>query len=110
LFFTVARTNARSIRTVPDENPDSVNDAAFAVTMGPSPTRYVTKWQDVPAVYHGGGCGFSFADGHAEIKKWKDGRTLSLKSTYTRSVTSVTQSNPDNPDILWVMERTTALK
>jgi len=91
-----------------DENPDSVNDAAFAVTMNQWPTRYVTLWQDVPAVYHGGGCGFSFADGHSEIKKWKDGRTLRLKSKYVSGVTGVTQSNPDNPDILWVMERTTA--
>jgi len=90
-----------------DENPDSVNDAAFAVTMG-TPGRVVTKWQDVPATYHGGGCGFSFADGHSEIKIWKDGRTLKLKPTYTRSVTSVTQDNPPNHDILWVMERTTA--
>jgi hypothetical protein len=50
-----------------DENPDSVNDAAFAVAMG-SPTRAVTTWQDGPATYHCVGCGFSFADGHSEIK------------------------------------------
>ena len=104
----MTRPPPSSLWVIVDEGPDSVNDAAFAVTMGSWPTRYVTIWQDVPATYHGGGCGFSFADGHSEIKMWMDKRTLSLRPTYTRSVTGVTQANPDNPDILWVMERTTA--
>src|SRR5207302_8474038 len=29
------------------------------------------NWQDIPASYHNGACGFSFADGHSEIKKWR---------------------------------------
>jgi prepilin-type N-terminal cleavage/methylation domain-containing protein len=29
-------------------------------------------WEDLPASYHHGACGFSFADGHSEIKKWTD--------------------------------------
>jgi prepilin-type processing-associated H-X9-DG protein len=88
-----------------DENPDSINDAAFAVKVDlPWPA---TVWQDIPATSHGGGCGFSFADGHAEIKKWKDGRTLSLKATYSRrSNYGVFQR--DNYDIEWVKERTTS--
>ena len=65
-----------------NENPDSVNDAAFAVKM-----EYQGRgalWQDGPATYHGGGCGFNFADGHSEIRKWKDPRTLTgtMKTTY----------------------------
>jgi prepilin-type N-terminal cleavage/methylation domain-containing protein/prepilin-type processing-associated H-X9-DG protein len=90
-----------------DENPDSVNDAAFAVRM--SPPWPTTFWQDGPANYHGGGCGFSFADGHSEIKKWKDGRTLALRTTYKSPfLYSVLQTQ--NKDILWVQERTTARK
>ena len=93
-----------------DENPDSVNDAAFAVAMG-LPNRQVTGWQDGPATYHGGGCGFSFADGHSEIKKWKDGRTLGrpMQATYLYRF-AYSQIQPNNPDIAWVMERTTAPK
>ncbi|HZR15719.1 MAG TPA: prepilin-type N-terminal cleavage/methylation domain-containing protein [Verrucomicrobiae bacterium] len=49
-----------------DEQADSVNDAFFTV-----PDTGVTAWGDVPASYHNGACGFSFADGHAEIHKWK---------------------------------------
>ena len=44
-----------------------------------------TIWQDAPANYHCGGCGFSFADGNSEIKKWRDGRTLAIKTTYVTS-------------------------
>ena len=88
-----------------DENPDSVNDAAFAVRMDPQ--WPATLWQDGPANYHGGGCGFGFADGHSEIKKWKDPRTLALKTTYRTSFNySIAQVN--NLDIQWVRERTTA--
>jgi len=93
-----------------DENPDSINDAAFAVAMG-VPGRVTTTWQDIPATYHCGGCGFSFADGHSEIKKWKDPRTLgpSMRTTYLFRM-AYGQTQPNNPDILWVMDRTTAPK
>jgi len=90
-----------------DENPDSANDAAFAVTMDYQGRSAI--WQDGPATYHGGGCGFSFADGHSEIRKWKDGRTLSkpMLTTYTtRLPYAIFQ--PNSVDIAWVQDRTSA--
>jgi len=48
-----------------DEQADSINDGFFIVS------RTASTWGDVPASYHGGACSFSFADGHAEIHKWK---------------------------------------
>lgn len=48
-----------------DEHPDSINDGFFIVGINN------TQWGDLPASYHNGACGFSFADGHAEIKKWQ---------------------------------------
>jgi len=91
-----------------DEHPDSVNDGALAVAMsGNSPTT--TKWQDGFSTLHGGGCGFTFADGHAEIHKWKDTRTIALKATYTTTFPfGLTQTG--NRDIMWVRDRTTAAK
>jgi prepilin-type N-terminal cleavage/methylation domain-containing protein/prepilin-type processing-associated H-X9-DG protein len=85
-----------------DENPDSVNDAAFAMKMENF------AWQDGPATYHGGGCGFSFADGHSEVKKWKDGRTVSppMTPTYNRRF-PYGQAHRGSPDIQWVQDRTT---
>lgn len=56
-----------------DEHPDSINDGYFIN----NPT--VNYWQDIVASYHDGACGFSFADGHSEIRKW-----LSRTSKYTR--------------------------
>jgi hypothetical protein len=29
------------------------------------------KWGDLPASFHNGACGFSFADGYSEIHKWR---------------------------------------
>jgi len=89
-----------------DENPDSINDAAFAVAMdGKYPN---TIWQDTPANYHGGACGFAFADGHSEIHKWKDPKTLAIKTTYTTQNSTIPQQS--NLDVVWVQERTTAKK
>jgi prepilin-type processing-associated H-X9-DG protein len=48
-----------------DEHPDSINDGYFINNPN------LNYWQDLPASYHNGACGFSFADGHSEIKKWK---------------------------------------
>jgi prepilin-type processing-associated H-X9-DG protein len=90
-----------------DENPDSINDAAFAVKMDAQGRNAI--WQDGPATYHGGGGGFTFADGHSEIRKWKDGRTVSppMLATYTRRF-PYAQSQPNSPDIQWVQDRTSA--
>ncbi|HEY5912192.1 MAG TPA: hypothetical protein VJA21_16435 [Verrucomicrobiae bacterium] len=88
-----------------DENPDSINNAAFAVKMDMSGTR--AAWQDGPATYHGGACGFAFADGHSEIKKWRDARTTGkyMQTTYLVSF-SFGQLQPGNPDIQWMEDRT----
>jgi prepilin-type processing-associated H-X9-DG protein len=53
-----------------DEHPDSINDCLFSVIMTSIP------WTDVPASYHNRACGFSFADGHGEIKRWRDNNTV----------------------------------
>ena len=56
-----------------DEHPDSINDGLFGMKM-PASTAWpsAVKWDDVPASYHNGACGFGFADGHAEVHKWLD--------------------------------------
>ena len=50
-----------------DEHPDSINDGWNI--MNPNSDG---SWVDLPASYHNGGCGYSFADNHAEITVWKD--------------------------------------
>ncbi len=51
-----------------DEYEGSVNDAAFAVRTDAASTGRMIDW---PALYHGNSSGMSFADGHAEIHRWK---------------------------------------
>jgi len=95
-----------NVWVIVDENPDSVNDAAFAVDMNDKYPN--TVWQDTPANYHCGSCGFAFADGHSEIHKWKDPQTLAIPTTYSTHISTRSQRN--NYDIVWVQERTTAKK
>jgi prepilin-type N-terminal cleavage/methylation domain-containing protein/prepilin-type processing-associated H-X9-DG protein len=87
-----------------DEHPDSINNGDMAVkcdTVGPA-----AQFVDYPASYHNGACGFSFADGHAEIKKWLDPRTKP-PVTYTGTI-SGGPASPNNPDIAWMQQRTSA--
>ena len=86
-----------------DEREDSIDDAYFAVNMvarGPD-----ARFQNFPAFYHNGACGFSFADGHAEIRRWLDPRT---KTPITPGQPiGYNIPSPNNPDIAWMQERTT---
>ena len=65
-----------------------------------------TWWVDLPASYHNGACGFSFADGHAEIKKWLDSTTI---VKVTKSSKNGFDGKPGR-DGKWVNDRSTALR
>ena len=65
-----------------DENPYSINDAFFLeLTSGNSSPPDNTAWTDIPATYHNGAGGISFADGHAQIRKWSDSAILNFKAS-----------------------------
>lgn len=78
-----------------DENPTYINDGWFATDL-----NQPSVWIDIPASYHNKACGLSFADGHAEIKKWRDGNMITPK-----------KANPDRDygvtDWPWFNERST---
>jgi prepilin-type N-terminal cleavage/methylation domain-containing protein/prepilin-type processing-associated H-X9-DG protein len=83
-----------------DEHPDSINDSMLYVND--TLTAASAKWVDWPASYHDGACGISFADGHSEIHKWRDSRTVA-------PVTYVTINNkavPNSVDFDWLVQRT----
>jgi prepilin-type N-terminal cleavage/methylation domain-containing protein/prepilin-type processing-associated H-X9-DG protein len=86
-----------------DEHPDSINDAAFAVQMVDPATMSTAHIIDYPASYHNGACGFSFADGHSEIRKWVDGRTV-VPVRYNDDL-PLNVASPGNLDVLWMAER-----
>jgi prepilin-type N-terminal cleavage/methylation domain-containing protein/prepilin-type processing-associated H-X9-DG protein len=51
-----------------DEHPDSINDGYF---LNNPNWKALTRWGDAPASFHNGAAGFSFADGHSEIHRWR---------------------------------------
>jgi len=60
-----------------DEREDSIDAGNFMTVMAGYPIPPATastpatyKTGDVPASYHGGSGGFSFADGHSELRRW----------------------------------------
>jgi prepilin-type N-terminal cleavage/methylation domain-containing protein/prepilin-type processing-associated H-X9-DG protein len=93
---------AANLYVLLDEHPDSINAGGFANMMITSLSA--AKIIDYPASYHNGAAGLSFADGHAEIRKWKDPRTK-LRVTYQPMALNV--ASPNNQDMVWLSDRTT---
>jgi prepilin-type N-terminal cleavage/methylation domain-containing protein/prepilin-type processing-associated H-X9-DG protein len=84
-----------------DENPFSINDGSF--TCDPND---FSQWQDIPATYHNGAGGLAFADGHSEIKKWKDNAILTVAANSTGRM----KPAPGVSDLQWLQERSTSLQ
>ncbi len=83
-----------------DEHPDSINDGWLTPSWPGG-----GGWGDLPASYHAGSCGIGFADGHAEIRKWKDKATLEPVTKQTKP----RQGGSAPRDTTWfVTERTSA--
>jgi prepilin-type processing-associated H-X9-DG protein len=81
-----------------EEHPDSINDGYFVNT----PTA--SAWQDIPASFHDGGCSTSFADGHAEMKRWQSSASWYRVQFYypsTRAFDSLGRI-----DFAWYLSRT----
>ena len=84
-----------------DEHPDSINDG-WMITDVTNPNG----WVDLPASYHNNACGFSFADGHAEIKRWVEKSTLVRVLKQQRNGFAGTR--PVDRDLNWIIERSSA--
>ena len=83
-----------------DEHPDSINDGYFINNPAAG------NWQDVPASYRNGACGFSFADGHSEIKKWKSGSSIIPTVRYVNPPAVKAFDAAGRDDLAWYNERT----
>jgi len=85
-----------------DEHPDSINFGDFAVAMTDGVPDGRLYMIDVPASYHNGAGGISFADGHAEIHKWRDPRTRQRITGVFMS--SSVQPSPGNVDMRYLSD------
>jgi prepilin-type N-terminal cleavage/methylation domain-containing protein len=89
-----------------DLREDSIDWGNFAVDMRGWPDHpEQTGLYDLPASYHHRAGGLSFVDGHAEIKRWRDDRTM--PSLVRGGLIPDQFPSPNNPDVIWLQERTT---
>jgi len=83
-----------------DEHADSMNDGWFITDM-----TNPNIWNDVPATYHNRCSAIAFADGHAVVHKWLDGRTAQpvVKNGWLHFVNA-----PGSVDIAWTIAHSSA--
>jgi prepilin-type processing-associated H-X9-DG protein len=63
------------------------------------------NWVELPASTHEGAAGMSFADGHSEIKQWKDANTQAP----VRRVHPCPDFGLNSPDdMAWLQQRTSS--
>ena len=86
-----------------DEHPDGMNDGFFCLDMRGYLNPAQAKFPDLPASFHAGAASLAFADGHSEIHKWKDRRTMPP----VRKTDPPLISHANNPDVIWMWEHTT---
>jgi prepilin-type processing-associated H-X9-DG protein len=95
-----------------DENGDSINDGFFFVSMNTN----TPTWYDLPANYHGHSSTLAFADGHAEVRVWKDSGDIGAGYTDMayRPIQMVNRSTftpygkaDGSGDIQWLQQDTT---
>ena len=89
-----------------DVREDSIEWGNFGTDMTGWPDKpALLGFVDLPGAYHNRACGFSFADGHSEIKRWLDARTVPpLKKGV---LLGDTFKSPNNKDVTWLQERAT---
>lgn len=83
-----------------DENEKSIDDGYFAGSPGKP-----NYWINVSATRHGGSGGLSFADGHSEIKLWRDKNVLNPPTEGGSSF----PSDPNSGDNAWLEQRESSL-
>jgi prepilin-type N-terminal cleavage/methylation domain-containing protein len=96
-----------------DEDPYSITLPIFNVCMNnTSDGTGQTTMMNWPGTFHGNCASFSFLDGHAELHKWRDGRTKNsahlLGGSPKIGGQLTPEGGPDNQDILWLQAHTTA--
>jgi prepilin-type N-terminal cleavage/methylation domain-containing protein len=96
-----------------DMREDSVNWGNFMTDMegySPSAPSSYTFDGDYPGMYHHFACGFSFADGHSELKRWRDPRTMPPLTIGANPLFSQFTASPNNVDIAWLQDHSTRPK
>jgi prepilin-type N-terminal cleavage/methylation domain-containing protein/prepilin-type processing-associated H-X9-DG protein len=85
-----------------DERDDSIDDGEFAIDM------VQNQIPNVPAGYHGGSGGVTFADGHAEIHRWRSPEVLRSQQAGAQSKKwEFMPVSANNLDLQWLRRHAT---
>lgn len=83
-----------------DVNPANICSPAFGVDMD------ADIWFHYPSALHSGGGVVAFTDNHVEYHKWLDPRTK--KTVPDGQIIAHSDPSPNNQDLNWIRQRTTA--
>src|SRR5690348_4977712 len=84
-----------------DERDDSIDDGEFAIDM------VANQIVNFPAGYHGGSGGVTFADGHAEIHRWRSAELQAPQQGTEAVKHEFTMVSANNVDLLWLRTHAT---
>src|ERR1041385_2467369 len=108
----LSRPGASKVFVFPDMREESIDMGNFATDMHgfseTMPNGALYGFYDLPGIYHAGACGFSFADGHSEIHKWRDPRTT--PPLQHNAQVNDGFASPRNQDVAWLQDHSTRLK
>ena len=82
-----------------DEDPASINDGGLAIAAE------TPSWIDWPAYFGTGTAALAFADGHAEVRKWRSAETKVVNGNVGQRAPKTAQGKEDRN---WISERTSA--
>jgi prepilin-type processing-associated H-X9-DG protein len=83
-----------------DQHPDYISDPHFHMSLAAGRS---SMFMDLPSSSHDGSGVLTFADGHAERRKWVDTRTK--PEFKNRPSAALYLPSPHNEDIVWLQER-----
>ncbi len=86
-----------------DERDDSIDDGEFAIDM------VGNQIVNFPSGYHGGSGGVTFADGHAEIHRWRSVELQAPQQAVQTVKHEFTPVSAKNEDLVWLRAHATAL-
>jgi prepilin-type processing-associated H-X9-DG protein len=96
----IIRPGPSDALTFMEEKIETINDGSFGVQWdfdAKKPAQWILR--DKPAVVHRKGGVMTYADGHVEIKRWIDSRTVDAPRNDAPM--------PNNQDILWIQNHAT---
>ncbi|SPE63356.1 conserved exported hypothetical protein [Verrucomicrobia bacterium] len=107
--FSASTGPANKIFVFLDEREDCINWGNFMTDMtgyNPSNPGAYSFQQDLPGMYHNRAAGFSFADGHSEIHRWLDQRTMPpmLYETTADTGAYANYAVPRDVDVAWLQD------